>query len=336
MKVYRLNHGGYMTGKERSAIISFKITSIFIILCCIIVAAIVFNIYNIKVLKNFKDRDFRLIELAGLINYYDEVLTMSAKMAASSNDLKWKTRYDKNVSKLDNAIKESLSIMPEEYLTNGTRETRAANKILVDLETKAFSLLEKGEQEKAISLLASEEYEKQKKIYTNGTAKSMKSMQASVSLLIEKQRKLTICLTIALSTALVFAVFLWFYIMRKRTKSLRSIASNLTTSAKHVASVSVQLFNNNQTLVQGAAKQAAAIEETSSSIEEVSSMTKQNAENARQAENLMKEASKTFQKARLLTEDLTKSMERISNASQETSKIIKSIDEVAFQTNLLA
>ena len=50
----------------------------------------------------------------------------------------------------------------------------------------------------------------------------------------------------------------------------------------------------------------------------------------------MKEASKTFQKARLLTEELTKSMEKISNASQETSKIIKSIDEVAFQTNLLA
>lgn len=49
-----------MTGREKSAAISFKITSIFIILCCIIIAAIAFNIYNVKALKNFQKQGFQV------------------------------------------------------------------------------------------------------------------------------------------------------------------------------------------------------------------------------------------------------------------------------------
>lgn len=65
-------------------------------------------------------------------------------------------------------------------------------------------------------------------------------------------------------------------------------------------------------------------------------MTKQNADNANQADNLMKEANQIVSKANNSMSDLTVSMEEISKASQETSKIIKTIDEIAFQTNLLA
>lgn len=231
-----------------------------------------------------------------MINYYDEILTMSARMAAQSNDLTWKKRYDEIIPKLDNIIEESLSLMPKEYLIDGTRETNAANKILVDLEAKAFSLLAQGEQEKAVNLLFSDEYEKQKKIYTNGTAKSVNIMKTAVNSLIERQWKLTIWISISLSMGLILAAFLRLYIMRKRTGSLREIARNLSKSAEHVASASLYLSDNNQVLVKGAAEQAAAIEETSSSIEEVSSMTRQNADNARQAETLMKEASITFKK----------------------------------------
>jgi methyl-accepting chemotaxis protein len=86
----------------------------------------------------------------------------------------------------------------------------------------------------------------------------------------------------------------------------------------------------------GASEQAASIEETSSSLEEMSSMTKQNADNANCADKLMKESRQMVERANGSMTELIQSMEDISKASDETSKIIKTIDEIAFQTNLLA
>jgi methyl-accepting chemotaxis protein len=68
----------------------------------------------------------------------------------------------------------------------------------------------------------------------------------------------------------------------------------------------------------------------------MSSMTKQNADNASTADNLMKESKQMVERANGSMTELTQSMEDISKASDETSKIIKTIDEIAFQTNLLA
>jgi methyl-accepting chemotaxis protein len=68
----------------------------------------------------------------------------------------------------------------------------------------------------------------------------------------------------------------------------------------------------------------------------MSSMTKQNAENASAADKLMKESRQMVDRANHSMVELTQSMEVISKASEETSKIIKTIDEIAFQTNLLA
>jgi methyl-accepting chemotaxis protein len=86
----------------------------------------------------------------------------------------------------------------------------------------------------------------------------------------------------------------------------------------------------------GASQQASTVEETSASIEEIASMTKRNADNAGQADNIMKDANKVVEQANDSMTELTTCMREISMASEETSKIIKTIDEIAFQTNLLA
>ncbi len=89
-------------------------------------------------------------------------------------------------------------------------------------------------------------------------------------------------------------------------------------------------------LAEGASEQASSIEETSASLEEMAAMTKQNAENAGQTNILMQESIKGIDKANSSMGILTESMQEITAASEETSKIIKTIDEIAFQTNLLA
>ncbi|MFH1034920.1 MAG: methyl-accepting chemotaxis protein, partial [Pseudomonadota bacterium] len=75
---------------------------------------------------------------------------------------------------------------------------------------------------------------------------------------------------------------------------------------------------------------------TSSSLEEMSSMTKTNADNAAQANSLMSEAKTLVARANQSMGELTQSMQDINAAGEQTGKIIKTIDEIAFQTNLLA
>lgn len=89
-------------------------------------------------------------------------------------------------------------------------------------------------------------------------------------------------------------------------------------------------------LTDSASQEAAAIEETSASLDEIASMTRQNASNTEAANQLMISARDAIKKANDSMGGLTESMKEIAKASEQTQKIVKSIDEIAFQTNLLA
>ena len=136
--------------------------------------------------------------------------------------------------------------------------------------------------------------------------------------------------------SLALGIIIAFFIARSITKPINRVVEGLTEGADQVASASAQVSSASQSLAEGASEQAAGIEETSSSIEEMSSMTKQNADNAQQANALMADASRFVVEANRSMAELTGSMGEISAASEETAKIIKTIDEIAFQTNLLA
>jgi len=161
------------------------------------------------------------------------------------------------------------------------------------------------------------------------TAKIANEAQQSLS---TASRVMLVGLFAALIIGLVTAVFL----TRSITAPIRRVIAGLTEGADQVASASTQVSSASQSLAEGAGEQAAAIEETSSSLEEMASMTRQNAENARQADALMGEARRVIDTASVSMNQLGDSMVEITRASEDTSKIIKTIDEIAFQTNLLA
>jgi len=121
------------------------------------------------------------------------------------------------------------------------------------------------------------------------------------------------------------------------TRPINHAIAGLGDGAEQVVSASSQVATASQSLADGASRQASAVEETSSSLEEMSSMTKQNADNAEQARVLM--SSDARESYVVITEKMTLMQEVVNasvKASEETSKIIKTIDEIAFQTNLLA
>jgi methyl-accepting chemotaxis protein len=127
-----------------------------------------------------------------------------------------------------------------------------------------------------------------------------------------------------------------FVFSRNIGNLLVRLAKSLGSGANEVAAASGQISAASQSLAEGASEQAASIEQSSASLEQMSSMTRQNADNSNQADILMQEANQVIIKANKAMERLKKSMEDISIASHETSKIVKTIDEIAFQTNLLA
>jgi methyl-accepting chemotaxis protein len=135
---------------------------------------------------------------------------------------------------------------------------------------------------------------------------------------------------------LVSLTVVWMVIKRSIIHPVNGVINRLKQVTPEIDQASSQVSASSQSLAEGSSEQAASIEETSSSLEEMSSMTKQNADHASEANNLMKEAGKVIDKANRSMTELTDSMSKISRASEETSKIIKTIDEIAFQTNLLA
>ncbi len=141
---------------------------------------------------------------------------------------------------------------------------------------------------------------------------------------------------VGLASTLVIGVILAVSITLSTTRPIKRTVQGLSEGAMQVAAASGQVASTSRQLAEGSSQQAAAIEETSSSLEEMAAMTRQNAENAGQANQLMVEANQIVEGANRAMVELTRSMSEIATASEETQKIIKTIDEIAFQTNLLA
>ena len=161
----------------------------------------------------------------------------------------------------------------------------------------------------------------------------------------------------AIMTVIVFTLLLLIlayailYLMQRYTvRPLDLIANDLGTGSAQFLSASDQVANSSQTLAgaaeqvasssqklaEGASEQAAAIEETSASLEEMSSMIHSTARNADLAKSLAGDAQTSAQMGLSSMAQMTNAMAAIEHSSNQVVKIVKSIDEIAFQTNILA
>jgi methyl-accepting chemotaxis protein len=117
---------------------------------------------------------------------------------------------------------------------------------------------------------------------------------------------------------------------------LKSIADDLRAAAGQVDQASYHMQVSSQALANGSQQQAASLEQTSSSLEELSTMTRQNEENTHKANALAKQAREAADKGANDIQTMNAAMDAIKTSSDDIAKIIKTIDEIAFQTNILA
>jgi methyl-accepting chemotaxis protein len=141
-----------------------------------------------------------------------------------------------------------------------------------------------------------------------------------------------------------------FFIIRSIPTPFLNIISELNAAVDQTVVQAHQMAEASQVLAAGSSQQAASLEETSASLEEIGSMTKRNAESAQHAQTLSGETKSAAEMGAARTEEMQVAMQSIQQASQEmgqaidgikasstnVSKIIKTIDEIAFQTNILA
>ena len=119
-------------------------------------------------------------------------------------------------------------------------------------------------------------------------------------------------------------------------KSLNSILSNISSAAESVALHSEQISNNATDLSQGATEQASSVEELSATINEINNQIQKTAENASVASVLALKSSDEVNNGKVSLDNMLNSMDKISKASAEISKINKTIEDIAFQTNILS
>ncbi len=125
-------------------------------------------------------------------------------------------------------------------------------------------------------------------------------------------------------------------VVRTITSTMREMALELGEGAEQVASAASQVATSAQSLSQGASEQASSLEETSASMQEMTSMTRRNSEHSQEAAGLMVAVDGQVRESNQALNEMVGSMTAIRESSQKVGKIIKTIDEIAFQTNILA
>ncbi|MBC7773223.1 MAG: PAS domain-containing protein [Pyrinomonadaceae bacterium] len=210
--------------------------------------------------KEFHRNDVRKMELVGTVVWLDELLTMSARLAATTGDVKWEERYNLYVPQLDAAIKE-LSTHTVNYLdTVATAQTDVANMRLVEMETRAFELVRAKKSAEAISVLFSPEYHAQKTIYADGMRVNMQSLRDSTLKQLSALEGRTTGAVATIVLAFIVSMGLWYFTLRMLRADLaarRKVESELierkTVLGNVLANIPYSVFWKDRDLVfQGA------------------------------------------------------------------------------------
>ena len=145
-------------------------------------------------------------------------------------------------------------------------------------------------------------------------------------------------LHVGVSLAIVLLVStVIFGIARTVARPVKEIVAGMGSAAGQVAEMSERMAENGNFLAEGTSQQAAALEETSSTLEQMATLTRRNADNAREANRFMQEeALEGFEQVSRRIRGMQTTMDATVTAGEKSAEMIGSIDEIAFQTNLLA
>ena len=136
--------------------------------------------------------------------------------------------------------------------------------------------------------------------------------------------------------ALVLSAIAAYAMASRIAASLNRVIESLKQSSDQLSGAAAQVSEASQSLAEGVSEQASSLEETSASLEQISSLTHQNADNAHETEKVADDVRGICERSSSAILVLADAVARIQRSADQTSKIVRTIDQIAFQTNLLA
>ncbi len=233
----------------------------------------------------------------------------------------------------------------DETITKRYREHLAAAQQVVD----TFSMIA-GEAERARSLFADAE------TYTMGglnesrtkageaveelLALNASTMDHNLEVAVEDGeegvRLMQTAALVALGLGIVVMILLYLSIRKRLTGPLTQVIAQLSEDAGDVSHEAEGVADSSHSLSEGASSQSAALEETSAALEQITSMARKNLENAKAANDQAQVNARQIDESTQAVSRMTGAMGEIQHSSEEIGKILKTIEDIAFQTNLLA
>ncbi len=156
---------------------------------------------------------FELERVRGDIVYFDEVLTMSASMAAATAKFAWIDRYRVFELKLYTALETATKLARQPAIADAIRETDAANGELVRMENQAFALIRELELGEAREILSGNRYLIQKQVYASGMEKLLRAIRAEQEIAAQSQQTSTLDLIVVLAAVAAAIMVVWLLVL---------------------------------------------------------------------------------------------------------------------------
>jgi hypothetical protein len=268
-------------------------------------------------------------------NYYYQRLVQKEDSLAALKGM------DKALNKLEKCIAEMAKLKP--FMAKVSEGPHAGSRY-------ADALLQSLRDHKSTfsaALMALDDYRQSRKEYL-GTARDLQSYMIeleevgdgkvegeSVNLASTKWYSRVLIIA-ALALSLALTVLAGWLSYSRLVRPLCQVVENSSEAASQFAVSSRQVASAGQNLAGSTSEQASSLEETASALEELTNMTAQNSENAAQARRLASHARQSAQSGGQAIDEMSRSMLEIKSASDDVGKIIKTIEEIAFQTNILS
>lgn len=190
--------------KGRRIVIFFSVT--FVLTMLILTGLAWHTWHSYRQVKTGRSRHYRTIELAGVITHLDEVLTMSARMAAATGDPRWEKRYRVFEPQLGAAIEEIMGLWPDVFMSDAVSQTNLANMKLIDMENRAFDRVRQGDLPAAVAILDGPEYARQKEIYSDGMQQVGAVLHGRVQADVDRNMRIALAIVGAIGLLLVLTL----------------------------------------------------------------------------------------------------------------------------------
>lgn len=260
-----------------------------------------------------------------------------------SPDMASMAKIDVKLQDLENAFQHDLAGLQSAAKTDESRrllaELKKTHSQLWDtwLQIRPFSLDNKPDQavakwRQSAVPIGTEQSKMLETVRDLNTRVGMETADGARNLINRSFSALIVAVAISLLVAGVLAVV----VVRQINKALSEIVTEVIAGSRQIESAANQISQASETLAQSSTSQASSLEETSASIAEIDSMASSNRRNAQDATELVVSSGQKLGTANQAIEGVVAAMHEISSASSQVSRIIKEIDGIAFQTNILA